>query len=281
MITISAKSHQKGTVLLLLTTVVWGTSFPLLKDTISSLSPSVLVAVRFFIAAIALLPWLRSINPRLLRDGVLLGTVYFLETMSALTGLESISANRSAFIIGLNVILVPLLGVLVGKRLPRQVLLATGLAMVGMSLMSWEGGGVGLGELLTLAAAIGVAVYILLLEAIAPRHAPLPLAAVQIWTMFLGGLLWASPEFLSQGGAIADHLVTLTYLGIIVTIGPLWSQALGQRWVPAQEAALLYTLEPVFAAFFSFWFLGEGLSLQAALGGMVILVATWLSQLRR
>jgi len=281
MIALSPTGHQKGTLLLLLTTIVWGTSFPLLKDTIASLPPSVLVVVRFGIAAIALLPWLRKLNPSLLRDGALLGTVFFLETLFALKGLESISANRSAFIVGLNVILVPLLGTALGRRLPRSVAIATGLAVVGISIMSWEGGGFGWGEVLTLVSALGIAVYILLLEAIAPRHPALSLAAVQIWVMFSFGTLWALPNLWTYGPVIAHHLPTLVYLSLIVTVGPLWSQAFGQRWVPAYEAALLYTLEPVFAAAFSFWILGEGLSVKGAIGAVLILVATWVSQYRR
>ena len=89
MATISAKTHQKGTLLLLLVTVIWGTSFPVLKDTLSSVHPAVLIAVRYSIAAVALLPWLRQVSRQLLRDGVLLGSILFLETVCALIGLEN------------------------------------------------------------------------------------------------------------------------------------------------------------------------------------------------
>lgn len=271
---LSPTPHQKGTLLLLLSTIIWGTSFPVLKDTVSSLSPAVLITVRFCIAAIALLPWLPGLNFRLLRDGALLGSILFLEMGCALIGLETISASRSAFIVGLNVVLVPLLGVMVGKQLPRRALLAAGLAAAGISLMSWEGQGISTGDWLTLVSATGIATYILLLEKIATRHPPLALTTVQTWVMILLGAIFALPDILHQGTAIGDRLPALIYLGIVVTVAPLWSQALGQRWVPAHEAALLYTLEPVFATFFSFWFLGERLSLRGAIGAACILTAT-------
>ncbi|MEM9446937.1 MAG: DMT family transporter [Cyanobacteria bacterium P01_E01_bin.6] len=275
------KVHRNGILLLLLTTIIFGTSFPVLKNTISSLSPSVLIAVRYSIAAIALLPWLRNLNRRLLRDGALLGFVLFLETACALTGLETISANRSAFIIGLNVILVPLLGVLLGHHVPKKVLFAAGLAVVGVSIMSGDGGGISSGDVLSLASALGIAIYIMLLEAIAPRHPSLPLASVQIWVMLMLGVAWALPDLLSQMAMIGDRLPALVYLGIVVTIGPLWGQAMGQRSVPAHEAALVYTLEPVFATVFSFWLLGEGLGIKGALGAVCILTATVVSQYQR
>ena len=274
----SAKIHRKGTLLLLLVTLIWGTSFPVLKDTLSSVHPAVLIAVRYSIAAIALLPWLRRMSRQLLRDGALLGSILFLETTCALIGLETISASRSAFIVGLNVIAVPFLGVLTGKQLRGRVLLAAGLAMAGMSVMSRNGGGLGLGDVLTVASAIGIAIYIVLLETIAPRHEPLPLAAAQVWFVFALGGIWALPEVLRQGVGISEHLPSLLYLGLVVTIGPIWGQAMDQRWVPANEAALLYTLEPVFATLFSVLLLGEGLTLNGAIGAAFILIATAVSQ---
>lgn len=275
-----ATAHRRGTVLLLLVTVIWGTSFPVLKDTLSSIHPAVLIVIRYSIAAIALLPWLRQINRQLLRDGMLLGTILFLETTCALTGLETISASRSAFIVGLNVVIVPLLSAFLGKPLHGQILLAAGLAAIGMSVMSWDGGGLSLGDALTMASAVGIAIYILLLEAIAPRHNPLPLAATQVWFVVLLGGIWALPELLHHEVSIGGQIPSLLYIGLVVTIGPLWGQAMGQRWVPAHEAALLYTLEPVFATIFSILLLGEGLTSNGAIGAVCILMATVVSRIQ-
>lgn len=273
--------QRRGMLSLLLTTLIFGTSFPILKDTIGSLSPPVLITVRYAIAAIAVLPWLKGLNLRLVRDGALLGSILFAETNFALTGMVTISANRAAFIIGLNVILVPVLGVLLGRQIPRQVLLAAGLAVIGVSAMSWDGSGIGIGDVFTFVSAVGIAVYVILLEAIAPRHPSLSLAAVQIWTMLALGIAWALPNLTDQWSMVGDHLPALIYLGIVVTIGPLWGQAIGQRSVPAHEAALIYTLEPVFATLFSFWLLGEKLGLNGAIGAACILTATVISQYQR
>ncbi|MEL6222317.1 MAG: DMT family transporter [Cyanobacteria bacterium J06627_8] len=273
--------QRRGMLSLLLTTLIFGTSFPILKDTIGSLSPPVLITVRYAIAAIAVLPWLKGLNLRLVRDGALLGSILFAETNFALTGMATISANRAAFIIGLNVILVPVLGVLLGRQIPRQVLLAAGLAVIGVSAMSWDGGGIGIGDVFTFVSAVGIATYVILLEAIAPRHPSLSLAAVQIWTMLALGIAWALPNLTDQWSMVGDHLPALIYLGIVVTIGPLWGQAIGQRSVPAHEAALIYTLEPVFATLFSFWLLGEKLGLNGAIGAACILTATVISQYQR
>jgi len=270
--------HNRGILLLIMTTLIWGTSFPLLKNTVSSLSPSTLVAIRFTVAAVAFAPWLRGLNAQLLRDGILLGLIYFAESSSALIGIETISANRSAFIISLNVILVPLLGVLLGQRLSGKVVFAAGLAITGIGMMSWEGGGLSQGDLLTFGAAVGIAVYILMLETVTLRHSTLPLVAIQLLVTALLGIVWATPQLVWHVEVITSNFSTLLYLGLVVTATPIWAQAVAQRWVSAQEAALLYTLEPVFATVFSFWLLGEELSARELVGAGLVLVATVLSQ---
>jgi drug/metabolite transporter (DMT)-like permease len=273
-------NHSQGVMLLIFTTFVWGTSFPTLKHLMGDLPAPTILAVRFSIAAIAFLPWLRQLNAKLIRDGILLGSCYFGECVGTLVGLETISAHQSAFIISLNVIFVPIFAVALGRRLPLRAILAAGLAIVGIGILSWEGGGLQIGSWLTLGSAIGVAVYILLLEKIASRHATLPLVAVQLTTMSMLGLLWAAPQLATQAGAIAQHFDLFLYIGLIVTAAPIWTQAIAQRWVAAHEAALLYTLEPVFAAVFSFLILGERLGIQGLLGAALILGATVWSQLK-
>lgn len=275
---LSKNLHSKGILLMLITTLIWGTSFPLLKHTLNSLSPATILVVRFTVAAIAFSPWLRQLNPRLIRDGLLLGCIYFAECAVALVGLESISANRSAFLVSLNVLAVPLLSAFLGRRLPRKILFTAMLAVVGVGVMSWEGGGFSTGDWLTFACAIGVAIYILALEVIAPRHNTLPLVAMQLLTMATLGSFWALPQLMQQAETIVNHSSVLLYLGLIVTATPIWTQALAQRWVPSHEAALVYTLEPVFATFFSFLLLGEELGLRGIIGAGLILTATVMSQ---
>jgi drug/metabolite transporter (DMT)-like permease len=111
--------HAWGIAVLLVVTLIWGTSYPVLKGVLSSLSPSAIFATRFVIAALPFTPYLRFLNLSLLRDGLLLGLVIFTTLNLQTFALETTSANHAAFIASFNVILVPLLGQLMG----RQVLL--------------------------------------------------------------------------------------------------------------------------------------------------------------
>jgi drug/metabolite transporter (DMT)-like permease len=270
-------SHTQGVLLLILTTLIWGTSFPLLKQTIESLSPAVLIAIRFTIAALLFSPWLRQLNARLIRDGGLLGLLYFGECVCTLIGLETVSASQAAFIISLNVILVPLLGWLLGRRLSIRVLAAAGIAFSGIGVMAWKGG-LQTGNWWILCSAVGCALYILLLEKTTRRHPTLPLTAIQLCVMAILGMGWALPQMMGQGAAILQHFPILLYLGLVVTAIPILTQTFAQRWVSAHQAALLYTLEPVFATVFSVWLIGEAFGIRDWIGAGMILSAMVLSQ---
>ncbi len=278
MTAISKTSHHKGILLILLTVLVWGTSFSLLKYFLRDFPPAVIVATRFAIAAVPFVGWLRQLNIRLLGAGVLLGCLCFLATSLTVLGLETISANRSAFILSLNAILVPLLSIFLGQKLKAKIVLAAGLAISGIGLLSWEGGGLSWGDALTFIAALSFAVYILALAWLTPHYPTLPLVAVQLWVMALIGIIWAMPHFAGYSQDITARFGTFLYLGLIVTAAPVWTQSIAQRWIPAHEVALLYTLEPVIATFFSFLFLGEQLGIRGFMGAALVLTATVLSQ---
>jgi drug/metabolite transporter (DMT)-like permease len=271
--------HGYSLGLLILTTLVWGTTFPLLKDLVGSLSPAVLIGSRFVIAAVIFLPFCRSLNWRLLRDGGLLGIVAFISFLTQVIGLETISANRAAFITSLNVVIVPLLGWQLGRSITLKILLAAGLAFTGIAIMSWEAGGVGWGEVWMFGCALTYAIYILLMEAFSPRHPVGPFSAVQLFTVGILGGLWAAPTWLTQLDAIQTHWLAIVYLGLVATALATLTQVIAQRHLSASETAIIYTLEPVFAAIFSFWWLAESLSPREAMGSALILVAMLLSQL--
>lgn len=260
-------------------TLVWGTTFPLVKTATQSLSPAALVAARFLVAALALVPWLR-LETKLWRDGFVLGALLFATFITQVVGLGSISSTRGAFITGLNVILIPIFAGFIGRLVPRNAYWAAALALIGIGAMSFEGGAFSAGDAWVLACAVSYAIYVLVLEAVARNHDPMHLTAVQLVVVALLGLIWSAPELVHNG---PPHLspsgwASVVYLGLVATAGTTFVQALAQRWVAAFEAAVIYALEPVFAAVFSFVLLGETLGWRGFLGGALILGAMVLSQ---
>ena len=271
---------------LLLVTLVWGATFPVLKIATAHLSGVEISALRFLIAALCMLPFVVRASCKAWFDGAVLGALVLVSYVLQAWGLEHISSNRSAFLTSLNVLMVPLLGVFFGTPLTLLVAGAAALACAGIGVMSWEGGAHMLADSATVAAALAYALYVILLSQRARHHPPRQLAATQIMWMALLGALWmllASDD--SHALATLPERLTgeifagLLYLGVVATAGMLFLQALAQRHVSAAKAALIYAMEPVFAAMFAWMWLAEVLTRTTAAGAVMVVVAVVLSEL--
>ncbi len=113
--------RYQGALSLVLVTIVWGTTFPAMKDLITDFSPIWLVLIRFTFAAVLLSPFLLRAKKSDFIAGISLGVVLLICYMFQLEGLHLTSANRNAFVIGLNVLFVPLFGILFGKLPERRL----------------------------------------------------------------------------------------------------------------------------------------------------------------
>lgn len=276
-----------GIVLLLGVTLVWGTTFPLLKSAALHLSGLEISALRFFIAAICMAPFALKVPRKTWLDGAVLGVFALVSYVAQAFGLEHISSNRSAFLTSLNVLMVPFIGLMFGGRLSAIMLTAAAVACAGIGLMSWEGGGNLLGDGATVICALAYALYVILLSQRSARHQARQLAAAQIIFMALFSAVCLAAMSLtgqytltSLPARLAPHWTAIVYLGVIATAGMLLLQAVAQRSVSADKAAVVYAMEPVFAALFGWWWLAESLSIRAALGGGMVVIAVILSELK-
>ncbi|MFC4452624.1 DMT family transporter [Deinococcus sonorensis] len=284
--------HTLGLALLILVTAIWGSTFAVVKDATDSLAPAVLIAWRFSIGTLALLPlvllWRRPATTRpaaadastpLWRDGLLLGLWLVAGYGTQTIALTSTSANRAAFITALSVVMVPLYQALVARtRLGAGLWGAVLLAVGGLALLSWEGGALVVGDVWALACAITYAGFIVTLERTAQRHDALPYTLAQLVAVAALAWLWA----LLSGAPLLPPPQTwgpLLYLGVVASAVTTLLQTLGQRWVSAVEASVIYALEPVAASIFSFFLLGERVGARGFLGGAMVVAATLLSQL--
>ena len=273
-----------GVTILLLVTLVWGTTFPLLKSASADLGGVEISAFRFLVAAVCMAPFLRNVPRRAWTDGALLGVLALASYVSQAYGLQFISSNRSAFLTSLNVLMVPLIGLAFGGRVTWTIFASGALACFGIGLMSWEGGGNLAGDAATVVCALAYALYVIVLSRCSARHDASHLAATQIVVMAVLGTVWMltqSPDVLATLPSRAQiHWMTLVYLGAVATAGMLFLQAVGQRRVTADKAALIFAMEPVFAAVFGWLWLDEVLGWRGIAGGAVVLGALILSEMR-
>ncbi|WP_407540388.1 DMT family transporter [Deinococcus radiomollis] len=286
--------HALGLVLLLLVTTVWGSTFAVVKTAVTDLHPATLIFWRFAVGTLCLLPlllWrgeksdsqesriLHTGRPRRLwLDGLILGAWLIAGYGSQTIALSSTSANRAAFITALSVVLVPLWQALVArKKLGAALWGAVALAVAGLALLSWEGGRLVVGDLWALGCAFTYAGFILSLERTSRHHHALPFTLAQLLWVTVLALVWlllAHAPLLPKPGSWGP----LLYLGAAATAVTTLLQTLGQRWVSATEASVIYALEPVSASIFSYFLLGERVFLRGFVGGAMVVGATVLSQ---
>jgi drug/metabolite transporter (DMT)-like permease len=268
-------AYPLGVLALLVVTACWGSSFIAMRFALKDLSPAQINFFRFAIATAALLPCTR-LDKKIWRAGVELGTILFLGYATQLVGLQYTSINRSAFILSTYVIFVPVLAAITGRKVGPLTWCMAVVAMGGGVLLSFEGGKPNVGDLWTLGTALFYAVYILRLERIALNLAALPLVVVQMATMMCLSGLWILLEHQPALGHMPWGM--LIFLGLVASALPAILQAVGQKSVPAPQAAIVLMMEPVFGSFFAWMMAWETLSGRGMLGAGMILISAVVSQ---
>ncbi|HYD96821.1 MAG TPA: DMT family transporter [Noviherbaspirillum sp.] len=277
--------HLRGILALLIVTVVWGTTFPAMKDLSSDFSAVWIAFLRFVLGGALLSPFLLRARRTDWLAGAGLGAMLFAAFLFQVEALGQMSANRNAFITGLNVLIVPLLGVMAGRMPENRILLAVALAIAGLFAMCWDGGVWSAGDTLALWGAICFGVYVKLMEILTRRASDLmALTAVQILTVAVCAGLWialvtAEPvnwPGIAQG--IGDNFYNLLYLGVVATAAIIALQTWGQRHSSANEAAIVYAFEPACAAIAAYFWLAETMTTRSVLGGLLLISGMIVSQ---
>lgn len=288
----------RGILALLIVTLVWGTTFPAMKSLTVHFSPVCIICVRFLIAALLLLPFLLRASWRDVSAGAVLGVVLFACYVFQVQGLALTSSNRNAFVCGLNVLVVPLLDLVAGKRPEPRIWLALSLAVAGLFALcgGTDGGTWSRGDTLALLAAVAFGCYVKLMEHYTrAAHRLMALTAAQITTVAVCACLWlllrevplgADADAGRQTAAYWPHIVAslrsyapnFLYLGVLCTAAIISLQTWGQRHASANEAAVIYSFEPGAAAFFAYFWLGETMTPPAWAGAALLISGMIVSQ---
>jgi drug/metabolite transporter (DMT)-like permease len=262
-------------------TIFWGATFPIVKDAISEMPVMAFLWVRFAIAAMLLAlitgrKGFASLNRRGWRLGILLGTLLFLAYLFQTFGLERTSSANAGFLTGLGVVWVPLMaGPFLKKPAAFGSKIGVGLALVGLFLLTWHTPWtIDLGDFLVVICSVFIALHIIGLDAFTKGYDGRALAFVQIATMAVlccFGSLVFEPVSWPQvwTGSLVFAFITTS---VFATAYAFWAMTTFQKRTTPTRAALIYTLEPVFAAIFSIWLAGDRLSSIGWVGGALIVV---------
>ena len=282
----------KAHILLVLMTLIWGSTFVLNKKALLEASPLFFNAVRMALATLLLGLYYRRHLTRIARPafwaGITAGIFLFLGYAFQITGLQLTTPSKSAFLTGISTVLVPLFLIIIWKAHInpwRGVGILT--AFVGLFFMTVPPGqqgiadfaNVNMGDLLSIACAVGFAFQIIFIGR-ASQHFPfeqmavLQMATAALLTAFATPVL-DRPHMELSTTVITAILVT----GILGTAVAFTVQAWAQQFTPATHAALIFTLEPVFAWLTSFVVLHERLGMRAGAGALLILAGVLVSEL--
>jgi drug/metabolite transporter (DMT)-like permease len=267
---------------LLLTTFIWGATFPATKAVLEQIPPLSFLFLRFLLGTgvamtVVLLLGLRVRLDRSMLRMSLIATVWlFLGYVLQTEGLRYTTASNSAFITALYVVFVPLfLG-----RFEARIWVSAGLALLGLWLLVDPSVFLNVGDLMSLACAAAFAAHIICMETYTRRGDAVSLF---IWQMAFVTCAMFVAMIVESPQAIAFIptrmlLMALSVTGVCAT-GAFAIQMWAQKIVPAQRVALIFSLEPAYAAWLAWYFLGEHLDPQGWIGSVLILTAVLLGSM--
>jgi len=274
---------------LIITTVIWGSAFVVMKNSVDIISPTYLLALRFTIAfaALTVVFWKRfkRVGKTDIICGLVLGFFLFISYFFQTYGLKYTTASKNAFITTLYVILVPFLHWFFNRKKPsKNNVGAAVIAVIGLGFISLEGDlRVNIGDFMTLICGIFFAFHIVFVDRYTENHDPIILTVMQM--AVAAGLSWVVAPLL-EGGldlSVIDHsmAVSLLYLGIFSTMICFLLQNMGQKHLSPNTSSIILSFESVFGLLFSVFLLGEPVTLKLLTGCALLFLSVILSEFKK
>lgn len=272
--------------LLLLTAMIWGFGFIVVKNSLDYLSTLYLLSFRFSIGflgmALVSIKFFKKINKKYLLQGMLLGGCMFLAFWFQIEAVSYTTVGKNAFLTAAYVVFVPLLSwLLYRKKVTAQVILATILCFTGIGLLSLDSTlSINLGDILTLICAIFYALHIVFSSKFFDQgSSPVLLNVLQLGFAALYAWFFALlTQPFPTAGINRDTVIGILYLGICCTMLAFLFQALGQKHTSPTVASIILCTESVFGVIFSVIFLHEQMSIKMVIGCTIIFIALILTQ---
>jgi len=292
------RSNLPGEALLFLGAIIWGTGFVAQRKAMEGMQPFAFIALRFLLGCVVLLPALilkrignkqkpdqklgwQGVLRNLVLPSVFTGFFLFAGTSSQQLGIMTTSAAKAGFLTSLYLVLVPVMGLFLGKKVNLWAWIGVAMALGGVWLLSVDlQMTIRIGDALLILGALFWAVQILALDRFTPHIDALELAFGQFLTVAVLGavvsLITESGFFVVNPSAVSP----LIFSGVIAVGIGFTLQVFGQSKVDPALASLIMSLEAVFALFGGMLFLGERLSGREWLGCVVMLAAVFVVQLK-
>ncbi|PID59859.1 MAG: multidrug DMT transporter permease [Ignavibacteriae bacterium] len=291
-------NKYKAELILIFITILWGATFPIIKEALNDISSLTFISIRFAFAGIFLLPFVikKRFTKKAAKSGILLGVFLFLGFAAQTFGLKYTTAIKSSFLTGTVVIMVPILQLLIEKKPPNKgVIFGVIIVTIGISFLSSGGKSIlnlfsdlgsnfNLGEILSLFCAFFYAIYIVLLDVESNKYDFWILLFYQIVAI---AVLSTGFMFLFDATSIEHIKVDITknliwavfYTSIFTTLITTALQTKYQKSVTPAKAGIIFSLEPIVATILAFFLLGEKITNFGYIGAALIIIGLLTAEL--
>ena len=289
-------NHMKNNAMLLLTALIWGCAFVAQSVGMDYVGPFTFNAVRSLIGAVVLLPVIALMDRlegkdkkkavkkgdtrTLILGGVCCGIALGVASSLQQIGIQYTTVGKAGFITAMYIVIVPLMGVFVGRKVRPVIGLCVVIAVAGLYFLCMKGGfSLGGGDLLVLICAVAFSVHILVIDYFSPLVDGVRMSAIQF---LVAGLMCLVPMFLweqPQPAVILSAWAPILYAGVLSCGVAYTLQILGQKGADPVVASLLLSLESVFSVLAGWVILGQALSARELFGCALMFGAIILAQL--
>jgi len=287
---INKKFKIKAEFILLGVVIIWGYTFPVIKNVLNVIPPFTFLAYRFFLAfSIIYLIFrkrLKRIDLLTIKKGFLIGLFLFLGYFGQTVGTQFTTATKTAFITGISVVIVPIISYFwIREKIYRNSVIGVLLAMIGLWLMNTNGTiyHINLGDSLVFLGAIGFALYIVAVDIYTKKLDYVQLVFIQLITVslmsFLMAIIYEKEALTFSYSSYVWWAVVLN--GVFATALAFYLQNRFQKYSNPTKIAIIFSAEPVFGALFSYLILGETIGIFGFMGGIAIFSGMFVAQIEK
>lgn len=277
------EKELKASILLAVTTAMWGTSYVVTKIGLNELGQFSLLAYRFLIAfmvtGIVFRKSLKTLDKETIKYSIILAVIAFVGFVLINYGLMVTSASKSGFLIAQSVVLIPIISyIFLHERIEKKSIIAVFITLVGIALLSLNGGfTITLGDFLCLLSALVFAVHVITMGILTRKVNSINLSVMQI--AFIGIISLIASLIMGDLAVpkTTESWICIFVLSILCTAFGYVAQGVAQNYVSSVKTGIIISLEPVFSAMFGFIILKEVLPIRGYVGGLIIFIGTLIS----
>ncbi|MGF6375543.1 drug/metabolite transporter (DMT)-like permease [Clostridiales Family XIII bacterium PM5-7] len=290
------KNEAKGIVFLMVSAMIWGAALVAQKEGMENLGPFTFTALRCLLGGVSMIPiiWIfdqrktpeqkeKEHNPKvLLLGGFLCGLALSCIAIPQQIGIQLTTVGKSGFITALYIVLVPLAGIFLKRKVEAKVWFAVITAIIGFYLMCMTEGfsNMNKGDLIMLLASVACVFHMYTIDYFVTKVDPIKLSCVHA---LCTGVICGIPALIFEQATLADiaaAAIPILYTGLASCAIGYTTQIIGQKYVEPSKASLLLSSETIFTMIAGMIFYGEILAAREYMGCALIFVAIIISQIK-